>query len=180
MATLFALEMVSIPPASLTTGYIAGEAPDGIVTLNNVPGTAVVDLLRRADRTWLRRELSRGDGTYRFQAVPLGHEYDIIGQDPTGELADVIVGRVQPYAPPQVTNASLTFTVGVPATTQMTSQYGHAPIVWTIDALPAGLSMSTTGLWSGTPTTPGSTSVVVTATDAYSEVGTKAFTVVVT
>lgn len=180
MATLFALEMVSIPPAPLTTGYIAGEAPDGIVTLNNVPGAAVLDLLRRADRTWLRRELSRGDGTYRFHAVPLGHEYDIIGQDPTGELADVIVGRVQPYAPPQITTASLAFDEGEPASVVMASQYGTGPMTWSIDDNPPGLLLNSAGEWTGAATTPGSYPVEITVTDVYGESATRAYTITVT
>lgn len=159
-------------------GFIAGEFPGGIVTLDNVPGRAVVDVLQRSDHAWLRRAVSASDGTYRFDGLPLGTEFDLIGRDITDTWGDVIVSRVQPYAPPQVTTPALTFTAGVAATTQMESQYGTGPMVWSIDTLPAGLSLSSSGLWSGTPTA-GSTAVVITVEDVYGETGSKAFNVVV-
>ena len=81
-------------------GYIAGEAPDGIVTLDSVPGRAVLDLFVRTTNLWIRREVSRLDGTYRFDALPLGVLYDIIGRDITDTWGDVIVSRVEAYAAP--------------------------------------------------------------------------------
>jgi hypothetical protein len=159
-------------------GYVAGESP-GIVTIDNVPGRAAVDLLRRSDHVWLRRQYSQSNGTYRFSTIPLGVEYDIIGRDLTNTWGDVIVSRVQPYAPPQISNASLAFAAGNPATTQMAALYGGAELTWSIDVLPPGLSLSPGGLWSGTPTA-GSTPVVVTVVDEFGESGSRAYTVVVT
>lgn len=166
-------------------GYIAGEPADGLsdddgrVTIDNVPGRAEIDLLRRSDHAWLRRQISRDDGTYRFNGIPLGVEYDVIGRDLTNTWGDVIVSRVQPYAPPQISTPSLTFTAGNPATTQMAALYGGAELTWTIDVLPPGLSLSPSGLWSGTPTA-GSTQVVITVTDEFGESGSRVYTVVVT
>lgn len=161
-------------------GYIAGEAPDGIVTLDNVPGCAEIDLFRRSDRVWLRRQVSADDGSYLFDGIPLDVEYDIIGRDITNTWGDVIVGRVRPYAPPQITTASIAFVVGNPAATQMAAQYGGEPFIWSADVLPTGLSLSATGLWSGTPTAAGSYTVVVTVVDAFGEAGTRTYTVTVT
>ncbi len=160
-------------------GYIAGEAPDGIVTLDNVPGRAEIDLLRRSDHAWLRRLISRDDGTYRFNGIPLGIDYDIIGRDMTDTWGDVIVSRVQPYAPPQISTPTLNFTIGMPATTQMAALYGTGPFAWSIDTLPPSLSLSGSGLWSGTPGSGSSTDVVITVTDAYGESSSRAYTVVV-
>ena len=160
-------------------GYIAGELPDGIVTLDNVPGRAFVDLLRRADHAWLRREVSRDDGMYLFAGLSLGVEYDLIGVDMTNVWDDVIVSRVQPYAPPQITTASLAFTAGMPSTVAMASQYGTGPMAWTADTVPPGLVLAGTGAWSGTPTAPGSYSLTVTVTDVYGESSSRSYTAVV-
>ncbi len=59
---------------------------------------------------------------------------------------------------------------------QMTATGGAPPLVWAASGLPAGFSISTTtGLISGTPTTTGTASVVVTATDGFNLIGTAAF-----
>lgn len=165
--------------ANPALGYIAGESPDGIVTLDSVPGRAVLDLFVRSTNLWIRREVSRLDGTYRFDALTLGVQYDIIGRDITDTWGDVIVGRVEAYAAPAITTPTLTFIAGTPAATQMAAQYGTGPMTWSISALPPGLSLSASGLWSGTPTAS-STPVVVTVTDIYGSSSSKAFTVVVT
>ena len=162
------------------SGYIAGESPGGIVTFDDVPGRAEVMLIRRSTAELERRTISAGDGTYRFSTLPLGVEFDVIGRDPTDSWGDVIVGRVMPYAPPQITTASLAFTVGSAATAQMTSLYGGQELTWSIDTLPPGLNMDATGLWSGTPTTAGNTAVVVTVEDEFGETGSRSYAVVVT
>ena len=160
-------------------GIVAGELPDGVVTLDNVPGRAMIDLLRRVDHAWMGRTISRSDGTYRFLGLSLGVQYDIIGRDLFDVWDDVIVGRVQPYAPPQITTPALAFTVGNPATTQMAAQYGGEPFTWSADALPPGLALSTSGLWSGTPTAAGSYVVTVTVTDTFGETSARTYTVTV-
>lgn len=162
-----------------TYGYITGESPNGLVSDQGTPCEAVLDLFIRETNLWIRREVSSDDGTYRFGWLPLDVEYNIVGRDALDDQNDVIVSRVLAYAPPEVTNASLSFTVGVPATTQMTSQHGVAPMTWSISAAPAGLSLSSSGLWSGTPTTAGSTAATATVTDAYGETGTKVFSITV-
>lgn len=160
-------------------GAISGESP-GIVTIDNVPGRALIDLFRRSDRALIRMQLSADNGTYKFRGLPLGIEHDLIARDLHGEWDDIIVGRVLPYAPPQITTAALSFVVGTPATTQMAVQYGGAPFAWSADVLPAGLTLSASGLWGGTPTASGTTTVVVTCTDTFGEVATRTYTVTVT
>lgn len=167
-------------------GYIAGEpadsfsGADGRVSFDNVPGRAEIDIFIRAERAWIRRQVSRSDGSYLIEGLPLAVEYDVIGRDLTGVWDDVIVGRVQPYAPPQITTASMTFTVGNPATTQMAAQYGGEPFIWSADTLPPGLVLSAAGLWSGTPTAAGSYVVTVTVTDTFGETGARTYTAAVT
>lgn len=169
--------LVVVPIA--TNGYIAGEAPSGLVSDQGTPCQAILDLFIRSTNLWIRREVSNDDGTYRFGGLPLDVQYNVVGRDALDDQNDVIVSRVLAYAPPAVTNASLSFTVGVAATTQMTSQHGVGPMTWSISATPAGLSLSSVGLWSGTPTTPGSTAATATVTDSYGEAGTKAFSITV-
>jgi hypothetical protein len=55
--------------------------------------------------------------------------------------------------------------VGVPYSQRLASTGGTAPYIWSIIAgdLPSGLSMDSTGLISGTPTTPTTAPVTFTA-----------------
>jgi len=53
---------------------------------------------------------------------------------------------------------------------------GTSPYTWSATGLPAGLSISSGGVVSGTPTTAGTSSVTVTATDSASAVGSASFT----
>jgi hypothetical protein len=49
---------------------------------------------------------------------------------------------------------------------QMSVSGGTAPYTWSATGLPAGLSMSSSGLLSGTPTVAGTSSVSVSVTDS--------------
>jgi hypothetical protein len=65
------------------------------------------------------------------------------------------------------------FTVGEPASATLTASNGTGPYTFAVTggALPAGLSLSTSGGLSGTPTAAGAYSVTVTATDATATSG---------
>lgn len=56
--------------------------------------------------------------------------------------------------------------VNVAYTATLAASGGSAPYTWSATGLPAGLLMSTTGVISGTPTSPGTAAVVVTVFDA--------------
>lgn len=64
-----------------------------------------------------------------------------------------------------------------PATT-LEAAGGTAPYSWTVDTLPAGLTL-TNGVIEGTPTTAGTTTVTVTVTDAHSQTATAALSITV-
>ena len=59
---------------------------------------------------------------------------------------------------------------------QMAASGGQSPYTWTASGLPAGLSISDSGLITGTPTTAGTSTVTVTATDANGAKGQTTFT----
>lgn len=63
----------------------------------------------------------------------------------------------------------------------LTNSGGKAPFVWTFTAgsLPAGVTLSSTGVLSGTPTTTGSSTFTAQVKDANTQLGTKSLTVTV-
>lgn len=161
-------------------GYIAGEAPDGVVTLDNVPGRANVDLLIRASHEWVRRTISKDDGTYRFGGLPLDVQYDVIGQDISENFADVIVSRVLPYAEPKIVTAGLAFQVGMPPNAQMQANYGTPPLTWSAVGLPDGLTMDADGVFGGLATTEGTYPATVDVVDVHGSADSRDYAIVVT
>lgn len=82
---------------------------------------------------------------------------------------------------PAVTNpGTQTGTVGTATSLTMSASGGVTPYTWSASNLPAGLSInSSTGVISGTPTTAGTKSVTVTATDSASSPGSTTFSWVI-
>ncbi|WP_164012184.1 putative Ig domain-containing protein [Pyxidicoccus trucidator] len=72
------------------------------------------------------------------------------------------------YVPPRVTTASLPDAfLGQPYSASLSATGGRAPLSWShTGSLPAGLSLSSSGVFSGTPTATGSASFTVTVRDA--------------
>ncbi|MGI5169965.1 putative Ig domain-containing protein [Spirillospora sp. CA-253888] len=64
----------------------------------------------------------------------------------------------------------------VPVTVRLSATGGAPPLTWSAAGLPAGLRITSDGVISGTPTRPGTGTVVVTATDAFRLAGTASFT----
>ena len=81
----------------------------------------------------------------------------------------------------QITTASPlpTANVGAPYSTTLAAQFGATPYTWSITSgsLPDGIGISTSGVISGTPTSTGSATVSVKASDASSTNASKDFTV---
>jgi hypothetical protein len=119
-------------------------------------------------------------GTFKIPALANGtitvlNESRTISIDSTGEFLDTFSGdyeyhvyRVPVSVAPIITTNSL-------GTIQRTVSYskslvslGEAPITWSVfsGSLPAGLTLSSSGLLSGTPTTSGSYSVTIRATNS--------------
>jgi len=73
-------------------------------------------------------------------------------------------------------------TVGVPCTITLAATGGTTPYTWakTAGTLPTGLSLSTAGVISGTPTSAGTFNFTVRVTDANGSTATQALSMVVT
>jgi choice-of-anchor A domain-containing protein len=65
------------------------------------------------------------------------------------------------------------------STTSFSSSGGTIPIAWSATGLPAGLSLSSSGTLTGTPTTAGTSTVTVTATDLLGTTAKATYTLVV-
>ena len=155
--------------AGTSLGVIAGEAP-GIVTIDNVPGRAEIDLFRRSDRAWLRRQLSADNGTYRFSGVALGVLHDLVARDLSAAWDDVIAGSILPFVPVLISGDAPGGRVGQPYSYTYLVTGGESPYTFELTgSLPAGLALemtATTVKIVGTPTAEGaSTSWSIKVTD---------------
>jgi uncharacterized repeat protein (TIGR01451 family) len=102
---------------------------------------------------------------------------DAAGESATRSVTLVIA------AAPVVTFTPPAGQVGIAYSQQPSLTGGTAPFVWSISSgsLPTGLAVnSSTGLVSGTPTTSGSFSVTIAATDSFGQVAARTATIVVT
>ena len=96
---------------------------------------------------------------------------------PNGTAAFTSGSTPPPPGSPSVTNpGSQSGTVGTAASLQLAATGGTTPYSWSATGLPAGLTISSSGLISGTPTTAGNYSVTATVTDANSKTGSATFT----
>lgn len=100
-------------------------------------------------------------------------------------LVAVVVGLVlvpTAAAAPSITTTSLAgATSGAAYSKTLTASGGTTPYAWTLDSgsLPAGLTLSSAGVISGTPTSTNDATFTVRVTDAVPESATKTFTIVV-
>ncbi|KOX27956.1 peptidase S8/S53 subtilisin kexin sedolisin [Saccharothrix sp. NRRL B-16348] len=101
---------------------------------------------------------------------------DKITSPGTGSANKLLFTGTSTPGGPAVTNPGNQSTVvGTAVSLQLSASGGTAPYAFTATGLPAGLSISSSGLISGTPTTTGTSSVTVTATDSASREGTATF-----
>lgn len=155
--------------AGVGAGKISGDPPGG-VTIDNVSARAEVLLFRRNDSKLLRRLVSHSDGSYSFDGLEIGVEYDLVARDLHGLWDDVIAGRILPFKPLSLAGGASGCAVGVPYTYSYTASGGEPPYTFALTgSLPAGLSLSTDGVISGTPLSGAApSSFTVTVTDARS------------
>lgn len=77
-------------------GYIAGEAPDGLLTVNTAPARRYLYVLDRASRMVAGATWSASDGTYRIDNLNPAVLVDVVARDYVGTYNDAIVSRVHP------------------------------------------------------------------------------------
>ena len=158
-------------------------------------GTTVLDHLdpvaaAGADQTATMREFtvtSNGTITIDFTHEvnnPLINAIEIIqtGLPSTGP-ASAASASATPNSPPSLNfPAPPAGQVGVSYSNQLTVTNGTSPFSWSVSAgtLPAGLTLSSSGLLSGTPTTVGSSTFTVQVVDGSGQSATQSVTLVVT
>lgn len=87
-------------------------------------------------------------------------------QDAVTQLMAISVHKALASVPLAIVNTDITVTNGLPYSFALTAQGGVPPYLWSSSALPSGLTLSSDGVISGTPTAKkGSYNVVVTVTD---------------
>ncbi|ANZ42108.1 peptidase S8/S53 subtilisin kexin sedolisin [Lentzea guizhouensis] len=102
-----------------------------------------------------------------------------VGANTPNKLLYTLWGGGQPGNPSVTNPGNQTSTVGTPVSLQLSASGGTAPYTWSVTGLPAGLTASSSGAISGTPTTAGTYSVTATVTDAAGKTGTATFSWVV-
>lgn len=95
MATVLFDRLIAIHGYYGGPGFVAGIAP-GIVTVNGAAGDREVELRHRLSRMVVAKTFSESDGTYRFDGILPGEEYDVIGRDYARVYNDAIVAYVLP------------------------------------------------------------------------------------
>lgn len=115
--------------------------------------------------------MSHSDGSYKFDWVQAGIEYDLVARDIHGQWEDVIVGRVLPFIPVRISGDAPSCVIGVAYSYSYAIAGGEPPYTYSLTGtLPGGLSLSPTGdtaTISGTPLPgAGPATFSVTVTDA--------------
>ena len=152
----------------------AGSGENGGIVWNGRDGTVY-------GKVELQEDLEIGEG----ESLTIGQDaslntgnHEVIVNGGTLIGGDKITGTVK-YAPVITTESLPGGTVGT-AYSQALAADGTAPISWSVSsgALPAGLTLSSDGQITGTPTTAGTSTFTVTATNASGSAS-KAFTITV-
>jgi 5'-nucleotidase len=163
--------LVSSDTSIVTQGNLAGVT--GVVdavgwgsTTTSFEGTAA------APATDNTTSVSRTDAKDTDQS-----NADFVKGAPTPQSAATDTGTAALTVTKPATQTATTGTAITPLTLSVTG--GTAPYSWTATGLPAGLAISADGVVSGTPTTAGTSSVTVTATDSTGATGAATFSFVV-
>ena len=148
--------------APYTYARTAGAVPTGLTLASNGTLSGTPTAVGSYSFTVTATDSSTGSGPY------------IATQNYTVAIAAPTVALAPPTLPNATRNVAYSQTI--------TASGGAAPYSYavTAGALPAGLTLSTGGALSGTPTATGSYSFTVTATDANSNTGSRAYTLDVT
>jgi hypothetical protein len=176
ISSITANPLPPIPPNGTSTLTCNASDPDGdnLIYLWNVSGGRLSDSRARVT-IWTAPSTA---GTYTVTC-------SVSDGKPGGTASrSAILTVTEPTTPLSITTTSLTSgTVGVSYATNLSATGGKTPYTWSIisGSLPSGLSLSTGGLISGTPTTAGTYSFTVQVRDSSSpqQTASKALSIVV-
>jgi hypothetical protein len=164
-----------------STYFTAGTINNIAGTLTNVAGAITTPgqtVSAAGTFAVITMTASSGSGT-----CPLTLSNVIVGDINGSSLTVNLVNGQVFNTPPSITTSSLTNgTVGTAYSQTLTANGGTTPYTWTIASgtLPAGLSLSASGVISGTPTTAGGpTSVTFKVTDANSLTATQSLSITI-
>lgn len=91
------------------TGFIAGQFP-GVVTVDGAPARRYIECRRRSNnRRVVASQWSNTDGTYKFDELNIGEEFDLIARDHNRVYRDIIVPGIKPW------QYELTFDLQIPS-----------------------------------------------------------------
>ena len=176
--------------ATVATPVVVG-APVVVTGSVRPRATGSVQLQRLAGKSWttLASATLTTSSSFSFSTLrPVGgYRLRVVKAFTTkvagGVSKGVSVAVVAPPVtgpPPLVTTALLPAgEVGAAYTTTLTATGGAPPYVWTSSGLPAGLTFSTAGVISGTPTTVGVSMVAISVRDGAGQTGSTSVTLVV-
>jgi large repetitive protein len=174
--------VISVSPSSLPTAYadeaysqtLTASGGSGSYTFSQVSGTAPpAGILINSNGTLSGTATATGSTTFSIEVSDGTNNTQVTYT--LQVAAPTITITPTPSTPPEgekgESYAGLTFA----------ASGGEAPYTFTATGLPPGLSLSTAGVLSGTPTTAGSYQVSVTATDLHGFTGTNAtpYTIVI-
>lgn len=157
------------------TGYLAGDFPGGITTVDGAPVEATVRVLLRSidpalDGLVMAEVKSAPSGTWRVEGLNPNLRYDVVGRK--AGFNDVIMANVTPKNPPRFTYSRVSACVGVSIEHEIATFGGVEPRTVTLKsgALPSGITFSDGKLSGSWPTgAAGEYPVVLSVTDAIGQ-----------
>jgi hypothetical protein len=159
------LGSASMPQYYSTTIVVYGTSPGGIYTMTTQSGSSLppgLALVATNDPTqYILGGAPTAPGNFSFTLVFA----DNLGNSATRTFTLAVSALyivASPNAPTRLTTASTQMAYS----SQLAAYGGTPPYHWSSSNMPAGLSISDSGLITGTPTTPGSVNFTVTVSDS--------------
>lgn len=165
----------TVPNGTVGTPYSVTFVPTGAVgaVAWSVSAGALPAGLTLGPSTGVLSGTPTTPGAFNFTIQALDSTAVPVTQSYSGQILNVLT-----IAPATLADAP----VNAPYSVQLTASGGSGAVGWSVTAgaLPPGMNIGvTSGLLDGTPTTVGSYSFTVTATDSFSQTGSRAYTLLV-
>lgn len=163
---------ISHPVGTTVTQVMSASGGTGPYTWST-SGTLPPGISLASNGTWSGTMTTAGTYTYTVFAT------DSLGHVGTATFTETVTSVVTlSISPP---SQSVSFPVGTTATQLLTASGGTGPYTFAVTSgtKPPGFVLASNGQWSGTATTAGSYTFVVTATDSLGHTGTATYTEVV-